>query len=530
MKKNIKGSALLTVLIFAFVVMIIVSSLAYTYRAGVLSVNSLNAKHINNNIDEGYIRNDLLQKDLSVAHDDTVGSTRLITIPTRVMSVFDEKHNNAELYQATSYFLSYELEHEFLYDGVSQSIKDIIVNKPDNNIYTQYENDTLPLNVPFVNIQAMTGALGSYKLSSSNNIEDTENGYVGYISKSGNTLNINAIGTRFSVTVPNNLSTVDYKFIVGWSLVNGRWNMYLSAYDDNHIHTASTTLRKLIDSPAQAETNLNNWKTVGGVPANNIVLAKWYFNAYNDVPKLFILERKISGAAKARDLDFYETTYSSSSNSYNASKTDAYETPASFDGDMVQAVVPDNLFTLDANKILVQEGVNFRTYSPGEDPELGSASSLSVATESAPVVARKDATDLYYVIFNGNTYYQYNYTGGSINGEQTKTYSGQTISKIIAKFGALFIFTNQYVYINDFSTNQLNRISINNTKQYQVLRDGDGNIYLMPDGLNCVIAGSCNTADRIYIDQNCETNGDCVEIAKLNDLSEILGMIYKRER
>jgi hypothetical protein len=63
-----------------------------------------------------------------------------------------------------------------------------------------------------------------------------------------------------------------------------------------------------------------------------------------------------------------------------------------------------------------------------------------------------------------------------------------------------------------------------------VLRDGDGNIYLMPDGLNCVIAGSCNTADRIYIDQNCETNGDCVEIAKLNDLSEILGMIYKRER
>ena len=84
MKKNIKGSALLTVLIFAFVVMVVVSSLAYTYKTGVLSVNSLNAQHINNNIDEGYIRNDLLQKDLSVAHDDTVGSTRLITTPTRV--------------------------------------------------------------------------------------------------------------------------------------------------------------------------------------------------------------------------------------------------------------------------------------------------------------------------------------------------------------------------------------------------------------------------------------------------------------
>ena len=127
-------------------------------------------------------------------------------------------------------------------------------------------------------------------------------------------------------------------------------------------------------------------------------------------------------------------------------------------------------------------------------------------------------------------YYQYNYTGGSINGEQTKTYSGETISKIIAKFGALFVFTNQYVYINDFSTNQLNRISINNTKQYQILKDGDGSVYLMPDGLNCVIAGSCNTSSRIYIDQSCATNGDCIEIAKLNDLSEILGMVYKRKR
>ena len=39
MRKNIAGSALLTVLIFAFVVMIIVSSLAYTYKVGILSLN-----------------------------------------------------------------------------------------------------------------------------------------------------------------------------------------------------------------------------------------------------------------------------------------------------------------------------------------------------------------------------------------------------------------------------------------------------------------------------------------------------------
>jgi len=527
MKKRITGSALLMALIFSFVIMIVVSSLAYTYKVGILSVNSLNAKHINNSIDEGYIRDDLLSKDLSQAYDDTIGDVRFKTTPINVSRMFDERHGNAELYQANSHFVSYELEHEFLYDGIRESIKDIIVNEIDNNIYTQYDANTLPLNVPFVNIKAMTGIFAGHKLSSENKIDDIENGYIGYISKNNSTLNISAGANSSTITVPNNLDN-DYKFIVGWDLVGGRWSVYLSAYDDKHIYTSSTTLRKLVDNSTQAQTDLNNWKTVGGVPANNIVLAKWYFSAYNDKPKLFVLERKISGAAKARDLDFYETTYSSSSNSYNATKNDAYETPETFDGDTVHAVVPDNLFVLDASNILIQESVNFRTYSPSADPELGAASVLSTTTQSSPVIARKNATDLYYVIFDGNTYYQYNYAGGSINGEQTKTYSGEIISKIIAKFGALFIFTNQYVYTNDFNTNQLNRIPIDNTKKYQILRDGD--IYIMPDGLQCVIAADCNTSDRIYIDKNCGVNGDCAEIAKINDLSKFLGMIYKRER
>ena len=532
MKKNIKGSALLTVLILAFVVMIVVSSLAYTYKIGILSVNSLSAKLVNNNIDEGYIRSDLLGKDLSESHDETVGNARFITAPTNIVRMFDEKYGNAELYQATSHFVSYELEHEFLYGDVSQSTKDIIINEHDNNMYTQYEDDVLPLNVPFVNTKAMSNSLATYKLNV-DKIDDNESGYIGYITKNNSTLNIDAGATSSSISVPNNLNN-DYKFIVGWGLVNGHWNMYLSAYDDKHIHTSITTLRNLMDNSAQAQTDLNNWRTVGGVPAKNIILAKWYFSTYNEVPKLLILERQISGGAKARDLEFYETSYKSSSNSYTRTSTTDYETPASFDGDTVQAVVPDNLFTLDTNNILIQEGVNFRTYRPSANPELSSASVLSTTTQSSAVIARKNATDLYYVISDGNTYYQYNYAGGSINGEQTKTYYGQTISKIIVKFGALFVFTNQYAYINDFSTNQLNRIPIDITKQYQILKDGDGNgngsIYLMPDGLDCVIAGSCKTRYRIPIEQNCATNGDCDEIAKLNDLSKILGMVYKRMR
>ncbi|MFT4694619.1 MAG: hypothetical protein ACI8TE_001537 [Francisella sp.] len=52
----------------------------------------------------------------------------------------------------------------------------------------------------------------------------------------------------------------------------------------------------------------------------------------------------------------------------------------------------------------------------------------------------------------------------------------------------------------------------------------------MSDGLDYVIAGSCNTSSSISIDQNSTTNGGCAEIAKLNDISKILGMVYTRYR
>lgn len=48
---------------------------------------------------------------------------------------------------------------------------------------TQYGENTFPLNVPFVNADAMTGNIANYKLSIHGEVLDRLQGYIGYIQK-----------------------------------------------------------------------------------------------------------------------------------------------------------------------------------------------------------------------------------------------------------------------------------------------------------------------------------------------------------
>lgn len=108
------------------------------------------------------------------------------------------------------------------------------------------------------------------------------------------------------------------------------------------------------------------------------------------------------------------------------------------------------------------------------------------------------------------------------------SYAGGDIRKVIVRFGALFIFTDNYCYVTNLDDNAqtLSRLSIASDKNYQVLRDGSGGIYIMPDGLECMIDDNCNSNNRIYISSGC-TGFDCDAVAELNSLSNILGLIYE---
>jgi hypothetical protein len=220
------GSALLTALIFSFIVMIVLSSLAYSYRMSLLSINSITGAQVNKEVGESYIRNNLLAKNLSETIDETIEGARFLTTPIDTTDTFKQVGVNAALYEATSFFRSYDLTHQFYFDNVLQSTHEVIANEPLNNNYTQYSENIYPVNVPYVNTKRMFGGVSSYKLNASNGINDTENGYIGYIRGNGTNLEYKIDATIYSFAVPAAISS-DYKFSVGWNLQCGSWSIFL---------------------------------------------------------------------------------------------------------------------------------------------------------------------------------------------------------------------------------------------------------------------------------------------------------------
>jgi hypothetical protein len=96
----------------------------------------------------------------------------------------------------------------------------------------------------------------------------------------------------------------------------------------------------------------------------------------------------------------------------------------------------------------------------------------------------------------------------------------------------MFVITNNFIYIQDATDPFIILNKIPSTgNDYTISRDDDtGFIYLMTNGLVCKKAGSCLVSDRIFIDQNCTTNGDCLKIADINDLYRSLGIVYSESR
>lgn len=325
---KVKGVSLLTALIFAFVLMVILSALAYNYRVSSLAIDTLTDDMENINLDEGYLDIVLNNPDIfDQTVDDTVGDSRFVTTSNSITPAFYHKNAPASLYYGEPLALSYNMSHQYFNNGALDYVKSFIMNELVNDTFTQYDQDIIPLNVPSVNARGMTGDLAAYKLSSGSSlVEDLEMGYIGYILQSSDILNIHANGTSSSVTVPSDLSLARnrmYKFSVGWNLVGGSWHIFLAAYDASKTYTSSTTLRNLIDNPSQAQTDLTNWQAVANLSPKkadgSTILSAWYPDSAIDVPKPLIVRTKGPNA------DIYITTYNSATKIFTATLADSFK-------------------------------------------------------------------------------------------------------------------------------------------------------------------------------------------------------------
>ncbi|AIT09315.1 hypothetical protein LO80_04590 [Candidatus Francisella endociliophora] len=80
---------------------------------------------------------------------------------------------------------------------------------------------------------------------------------------------------------------------------------------------------------------------------------------------------------------------------------------------------------------------------------------------------------------------------------------------------------------NNTNGNGANAVDPSN---FQFYRDADGRrIYIIKDGLQCTIDNTCQESDKIYIDSNCELNGDCEALNNIQDISTNLGIIHQQQ-
>ncbi len=213
-------------------------------------------------------------------------------------------------------------------------------------------------------------------------------------------------------------------------------------------------------------------------------------------------------------------------------------------------VIPDNAFTfdkLDAKRPLIfyKDGsvtkvVQFNLHGAGSILVLGD---LNPIVDSEPILVRKNDTQS-YLIYQNNTpgwlsgkyyFYTHVYSAGVLNTTAIEPLQGVTgiIEKLIPKFGVLFVVTSSNIYIDSFDDGNdplLNNIPITGN-DYQFLRDSTtGLIYAMKSGLDCAIAGNCNSNHRLYIrtEGSCSTNG-CTTIDELNNIAPYLGLVYRND-
>ena len=92
--KTIKGSALLTSLIFAFVLMVIISSLAYNFQISKSSIDSLVDDRVNTSVDNGYLEDLFVSASVDQTVDDTVGDFMFLTTVNSITPAFYPKNTN----------------------------------------------------------------------------------------------------------------------------------------------------------------------------------------------------------------------------------------------------------------------------------------------------------------------------------------------------------------------------------------------------------------------------------------------------
>lgn len=227
------GSALLMALIFSFVVMVMLTGLLYSFKMGLLTTKSIIKNSNEKVLGETYLLNAKNDINFTKSNEFEVGDSKFeVVVNDDDISSFFPKGNNAELFQSQEYN-SYKVVYKALNLGAAVDLKErIIYNALSANIYQNFGGEFIAINVPMINIAAITDYRArAYRLTNDGIIKDTAKGFIGFIQKQNKQINIFTEKAKIGVPIPDSMG-VNYKVKLGWNLEKGEWTLYLLLYQN----------------------------------------------------------------------------------------------------------------------------------------------------------------------------------------------------------------------------------------------------------------------------------------------------------
>lgn len=523
-----KGSALVYVLIIAFVLMIVISGASYVSKLNTLSSlgldNLLASKFSVDSYLENYLGNNSTVQNI----DETKGSfryqiTKMGSSSTIALGPFisGEVYSDEPVIAKVDKF-AYKVfndgsdakpigSREFLY---STSVFKNITR------YIQYDNSLVPVNVPYINAKFLSSDEKGSRLSN-NSLINSEVGFIGAFKIDGTTISFKSrVGGSFDLTLPEGVSNIS-SLSVGWDLVSGSWTMYMAIVinDGLELYTSSTALSTLVQNSEQAKTDLSNWIIRADFTNNSIKNLAWSnettpmlsFFSENSASHWEYYQVNLVDSSLAEKIGEYPSTVSasygiqiSSQRKLNSLNSDVVVV------NNVNALASDSMNGLAANNV---------TY-----PVISKYHSTNY--NKLPLIMTKDgSTYIYGIIYSANPEHDGNidfFTYDVANSNQvfdsidisaigSINYNGEITKAVIVRFGYIFLITDKKIYmIGTDSSNNISlaedTIGINVSDQnIQISFDDEKKqIYAMPNAMECDLGleTDCGIEKRIYFSKD----------------------------
>ena len=456
LKAKVSGLALLMALVFSFVIIVMLTSLLYTFKMRLLTTKSIIKNNNEKVLGETYISKVKDDINFTKSSEFEIGDSKFqIIVNKDNISPFFPNNTNAELFQSQQYD-SHDVIYKAFNLGTHVDLTErIIYNALAANSYQSFDDDFIPINVPMINLDAMTDYQERiYRLKSDGTIDDAPKGFIGFIQKQNRQLNIFTKNAKIGVPILDKMAT-DYKVKVGWNLEKGKWRLYLLLYDTDKLFTTDILLDDLINEEVKGlaadnealGNQIGKWQAVtsgGGRGMSSsgeqfikdgIIDVVWYFEKNDAPPELLIVRsggQNQSGSntkdnttkrkkITRQQLEVYYSEYSSTNKNYVVKLADKLDFKEELSEDTVKLLVPDMASNLEVNMVLIfhpndqsKTLMGISDFNYNGNHRVGKSLDTYIDGESfgKPIIVSKSNDSMYIITFEPNKLHRYEYKKG----------------------------------------------------------------------------------------------------------------------